>query len=122
MLTEQPARPICKKCNFTLVKPNGTSKHGFQKWHKYCVDCAKALYNKDFNYLQHKGMHCEKCGFIPQDAIQLDLVYKDGIISNKNSNNLITMCANCSRIHRKKIKSIKKSILSTLSVDSDVRI
>jgi uncharacterized Zn finger protein len=67
-------------------------------------------------------MHCEKCGFIPQDAIQLDLVYKDGIISNKNSNNLITMCANCSRIHRKKIKSIKKSILSTLSVDSDVRI
>ena len=46
MLTRQPVRPKCTSCNISFAKPNGISKHGFQKWHKYCVDCAKAMYNK----------------------------------------------------------------------------
>ena len=46
MLTRQPVRPKCTSCNISFAKPNGVSKHGFQKWHKYCVDCAKAIYNK----------------------------------------------------------------------------
>ena len=78
MITTQPSRPLCSHCKFTLSKPNGKSKHGFQKWHKYCVDCAKAMYNKRFKHIQHKKMQCEECEFVPQDKVQLDLVSRTG--------------------------------------------
>ena len=120
MITSQPHRPLCKKCNFALAKPNGKSKHGFQKWHRYCVDCAKAMYNKRFKHLQHKTTHCVECGFVPQDLIQLDVVYKNGNAEDKSANNLITMCANCSRLYNKKVRRNKK--LLDLSVDSDITI
>jgi len=120
MITSQPHRPFCKKCKFALAKPNGKSKHGFQKWHRYCVDCAKAMYNKRFKHLQHKTTHCVECGFIPQDLIQLDVVYKNGDAKDKSAHNLITLCANCSRLYNKKIRRNKK--LLDLSVDSDITI
>lgn len=118
MITNQKPRPICAHCGFALAKPNGKSKHGFQQWHKYCVDCAKALYNGRFNHLQHKGNICEQCGFVPEDRVQLDLVFKDGNKKNKDVSNLMTMCANCSRIHNKQIRTGRKSILDT-TVDGD---
>ena len=118
MITEQPHRPICSHCKFSLAKPNGKSKHGFQKWHKYCVDCAKAIYNTRFKHLQNKKNSCERCKFIPEDRIQLDVVYSDGNKKNKTLKNLLTLCANCSRLHNKKIDNNKKSILN-VTVDSD---
>ncbi len=99
MLTQQPARPICSHCKFALAKPNGRSKHGFQKWHKYCEDC----------------------GFVPEDRIQLDLVYKDGNKKNKKINNLLTLCANCARLYNKRTRTGKKSIMN-VTVDGDTRI
>ena len=120
MLTSQPNRPLCKKCKFALAKPNGKSKHGFQKWHRYCVDCAKAIYNKRFKHLQEKKSYCIECGFVPQDLIQLDVVYKNGDVNDKAKNNLITLCANCSRLYNKKIRRNKK--LLELPVDSDITI
>ena len=121
MIMTQPNRPLCSHCKFTLAKPNGKSKHGFQKWHKYCVDCAKAMYSKRFKHILNKKMVCEGCGFIPQDKIQIDLVYKDGNAINKNKTNLITLCANCARLYNKKTRKVKKSIIN-LPVDSDMRI
>ena len=121
MITVQPSRPLCSHCKFTLSKPNGKSKHGFQKWHKYCVDCAKAMYNKRFKHIQHKKMQREDCDFIPEDKIQLDLVYRDGNTLNKSKDNLKTLCANCARLHNKKTRKVKKSIID-LPVDSDMRI
>jgi len=121
MLTQQPNRPFCQSCNIALAKPNGVSKHGFKKWHKYCVQCSKAAYNSKFGYLLHKKAKCEKCKFIPADSCQLDLVYKDGDKKNKNAKNLLTLCANCSRLHHKKLKEKSKSILDVTS-DADVRI
>lgn len=121
MITQQPPRPICSHCKFALAKPNGKSKHGFKKWHKYCVDCAKAIYNDRFKHLQHKKITCEHCGFVPEDKIQLDLVYLDGNKKNKKKTNLLTMCANCARLHNKKIRTGKKSILNA-TVDGDTRI
>jgi len=79
------------------------------------------MYNKRFKHIQHKKMQCEECDFIPQDKVQLDLVYKDGKTSNKKKSNLITLCANCSRLHNKKVRKFKKSIID-LPVDSDMRI
>lgn len=121
MITQQKPRPICSHCKFTLAKPNGKSKHGFQKWHKYCDDCAKTMYSGRFKHLQHKGNTCEECGFIPEDRIQLDLVYRDGDKKNKKKVNLLTLCANCARLYNKKIRTGKKSILNA-TVDGDTRI
>jgi len=121
MITQQPSRPLCTHCKFSLAKPNGKSKHGFQKWHKYCVDCAKALYSDRFKYLLHKTPTCEKCGFVPEDKCQMDLINKNGNKKDKSKTNLLTVCANCARLHNKQTRIQRKSILN-VSVDSDIRI
>ncbi len=121
MLTTQPYRPLCANCNISLAKPNGISKHGFKKWHKYCSDCARAAYNPRYGYLLNKKNKCDKCGFVPEDKCQLDIVYKDGNKKNKLKNNIKTYCANCSRLHKKKLKEKNKSILD-ITVDADVRL
>jgi uncharacterized Zn finger protein len=64
---------------------------------------------------------CEECSFVPQDKCQLDIVYKDGNKKNKEKSNLTTVCANCSRLHQKKLREKKKSILN-ITVDADVTI
>jgi hypothetical protein len=122
MITSQPPRPICLHCKFALAKPNGVSKHGFKKWHRYCVDCAKSIYNARFKHLQHKKNNCEKCGFIPEDRCQVEVVFKDGNKNNKTKKNLITLCANCSKLYKKRLRTGKKSILNVVTVDADIRI
>ena len=121
MLTQQPHRPFCENCKTILAKPNGISKHGFKKWHKYCSTCAKAAYNEKFGFLLNKKNKCEKCGFVPEDKCQLDIVYKDGNKKNKIKSNMKTYCANCNRLHQKKLKEKKKSVLD-ITVDADVTI
>lgn len=121
MLKQQKPRPLCNHCKFALAKPNGKSKHGFQKWHLYCSDCAKAMYTPRFKHLQHKKTSCESCGFVPVDKCQIDLVYFDGNDANKHKDNLLTLCANCARLHNKKVRTGKKSILNA-TVDGDTPI
>ena len=121
MLTQQPHRPFCENCKTSLAKPNGVSKHGFKKWHKYCSTCAKAAYNEKFGFLLNKKNKCEKCGFIPEDKCQLDIVYKDMNSKNKVKSNMKTLCANCNRLHQKKLKEKRKSILD-ITVDADTTI
>ena len=118
ILTKQPSRPLCENCKISLAKSNGTSKHGFKKWHKYCASCAKSAYNSKFGYLLHKKNKCEKCGFVPEDKCQLDVIYKDDNKKNKEKSNLKTLCSNCNRLHTKKMKEKKKSILD-ITVDTD---
>lgn len=121
MLTRQPSRPLCENCKSSLAKPNGVSKHGFKKWHKYCSTCAKAAYDEKFGFLLHKKNKCEKCGFVPEDKCQLDITYKDGNKKNKEKSNMRTLCANCNRLHQKKLKEKKKSLLD-ITVDTDYRL
>ena len=120
MLTRQPTRPKCNKCNISLAKPTGKSKHGFQKWHKYCAGCAKALYAKGFKHLLHKKMLCIECGFKPLDMIQLVIMYKDKNAKNKTPPNIKTVCLNCASIIKKRENDIEKTL--NISVDSDFRI
>lgn len=122
MITKQKSRPRCKNCKIALVKPNGKSKHGFQLWHKYCTDCAKALYSEKYKHLINKNTVCAECNFEAIDRCQLDLVYIDGDKSNKSIDNLVTLCANCSRLYSKKLKSDKKSILNITVDNGDIRI
>jgi hypothetical protein len=121
VLTHQSPRPLCKHCNVTLSKPNGVRKHGFTKWHKYCVECSKAMYNPKHGYLLNKKHECEQCGFIPIDKCQLDIVYKDGNKKNKSKYNILTICANCNRLRQRRLKDKKKSILD-ITVDTDMTI
>lgn len=121
MLTRQPPRPLCKNCKVSLAKANGTSKHGFTKWHKYCIDCAKAAYNPNYGYLLNKKHKCEKCGFIAEDKCQLSVVYKDGNRKNKEKQNLKTLCSNCYKLYQKRERAKRKSILN-ITVDTDYRI
>ena len=117
MLTRQPVRPKCTSCNISFAKPNGISKHGFRKWHKYCVDCAKAIYIKK---IPKKNTMCIECGFVPEDLIQLDIAYRDFDPTNKTKENILTVCANCSRLRKKKIREGQKQM--EMSVDSTLRI
>jgi hypothetical protein len=122
MLTTIQPRPVCIKCSFALAKPNGKSKLGFQKWHKYCVDCAKIVYSHKHKHLENKKLKCDECNFVPKDKCQLDLVYKDGNKKNKAVKNIITLCANCNRLYQKKNRRGRKSILQVVTVDADIRI
>ena len=121
MLTRQPNRPFCKNCKTSLAKPNGKSIYGFQKWHKYCSECAKAMYNPNLGYLIEKKTNCEECGFIAKDKCQLDIIYIDGDKKNKSKNNIKTICANCNRLYKKQSNTNKKSILD-ITVDTDATI
>lgn len=119
MLTKQPSRPLCKNCNVQLAKTNGKSVHGFTKYHKYCSSCAKIAYDSKYSFLLNKKKKCESCGFVPVDNCQLDIIYKDNNKKNKTKNNMKTLCANCSRLHNKKIK--QKSLFD-ITVDCDMTI
>ena len=116
MLKKQQPRPFCTQCKNALAKSNGESKQGFKKWHKYCTSCARILYNPRYKHLQHKKLVCESCGFKAKDQCQLDLVYIDRNKKNKKLGNIKTVCANCSRLHKKMSKILE------ITVDSEVRI
>jgi hypothetical protein len=117
MLTQQQNRPLCQNCKNSLAKHNGVSKHGFTKWHKYCNSCAVSMYNPRYNHRLYKKNICEKCNFIAIDRCQLDIIYIDNDKTNKSKSNIITLCANCSRLHK---KHNKKKTLLDITVDSDV--
>jgi hypothetical protein len=121
MLTKQKSRPLCLSCKVVPAKPNGISKLGYKKWHKYCVDCSKMLYSDEHKYLQHKQMKCEFCGFKATDKCQMDVVFKDGNKKNKKTSNLKSLCANCSRLYKKRLRKGKKSVMN-MTVDADITI
>jgi hypothetical protein len=121
MHTQQPKRPLCRLCNTSLAKPNGQSKLGFTRWHRYCVDCSNASYNPRNGHLLFKNKTCNNCGFKPADNGQLELVYLDGNAKNKNETNLNTLCLNCGYIFKKKLREKTKSKLD-ITTDADVDI
>jgi hypothetical protein len=122
MITKQKPRPRCANCKLSLSKQNGKSKHGFILWHKYCSDCAKAIYSDKHKHILDKKLTCEQCKFEAKDKCQLDLVYKDLDKTNKSTSNLLTLCANCSRLYHKNLRSEKKSILNVTVDSNDFRI
>lgn len=66
---------------------------GRQIYHRYCHTCKN---NKSRNYL--KKDHCELCGFVAINKVQLDIDHIDGDHKNNNQDNLQTLCANCHRL------------------------
>ena len=80
------------------------------KFMAYCRPCKRRLYQKHSRrgkvdaYRKHKKDHCERCGFVAEDPVQLDVDHKDGDRSNDDPNNLQTLCANCHRLKTKRSK------------------
>lgn len=58
------------------------------------------------------GTVCERCGFVPEDIIQLDIHHKDGNGKNNDPANLQTLCANCHRMVHHIMRKIRRRILT----------
>ena len=83
-------RPECT-CG-ALVRTKGRGEYGTQLWDRVCWKC------KANSYHVHKKDHCEICGFIPVNKVQLDVDHIDGNHKNNDLDNLQTLCANCHRL------------------------
>lgn len=121
MLKKQKSRPLCLNCLTVPSKPNGISKMGYKKYHKYCAPCSKILYSAKYKIIKKKGLQCEVCNFVAKDPCQLEIVHKDLNKKNKKFENLQVYCANCYNLHLKNINVSSKSAMN-LTADSDIRI
>jgi hypothetical protein len=92
-------RPTCGCGNVVALK--GLSKKNEPVWRSSCQKCHK------FGRKQKKD-HCERCNFIPEDMVQLDVDHIDGNRSNNDSSNIQTLCANCHRLKTKQNQDWKK--------------
>lgn len=105
-------RPICIQCKKNLAKTTGApKKDGTRYYQKYCMGCinfnnhgkrrgVRKPWQRDANtaYKKHKKSCCERCDFIPEHPVQLDVDHIDGNHKNHDVNNLQTLCANCHRL------------------------
>lgn len=90
-------RPLCSICNKNLAMKG--HKPGFFK--KKCFKCSRGYSRsqmKVYTVDSRKGPLCERCGFIPEHACQLDVDHINGIHDDNRPDNLQTLCANCHRL------------------------
>ena len=81
-------RPLCKCGN---VKEIQCRVNGVARYRSSCSSCRKLA-------RATKGTNCERCGFIPESQVQLDVDHIHGDRSNNDPSNLQTLCANCHRL------------------------
>lgn len=83
---------ICAQCGQVDIGPY---KHkGCVRWR--CRNGAAA--NNLHSYYKNKPAKketCERCGFVPEHACQLEIHHIDGDRKNNAVNNLQTLCSNC---------------------------
>jgi 5-methylcytosine-specific restriction endonuclease McrA len=87
------ARYIKGLCKCGNWQTSAGKYKGRQIFKRYCNSCR---YNKNRNY--EKKTFCEKCGFIAEHQMQLDIDHIDGNHENEDVSNLQTLCANCHRL------------------------
>jgi hypothetical protein len=99
-LTEhnEPERTAtCSICGPTKIKLRD-SKNPLNSRYR-CISVYKRnIIKSQYPYAVHKKDACEKCGFIPVHASQLDVDHIDGDRWNNDIANLQTLCANCHRL------------------------
>ena len=96
-INAEKKQAICSECGPIKIVTSGYNSAGNRKWK--CS--ARVKYQKYKTYRPwtlHKGLKCEKCGFIPEHESQLDVDHIDGNKSNNEVLNLQTLCANCHRL------------------------
>ena len=90
----ETSRPKCRCGNLVCSKGKG----------KYRTTC----YHCHMKGKRVKKDHCERCGFIPEDTVQLDVDHIDANRSNNDPSNLQTLCANCHRLKTKAFEDWNK--------------
>jgi 5-methylcytosine-specific restriction endonuclease McrA len=91
-----------KECGCgNLVAYKGLDEQGRKRWKSRCMACMK-------HGQRTKNDHCNKCGFVAEDPIQLDVDHIDGNPSNNDPSNTQTLCANCHRLKTKQNMDWKK--------------
>ena len=93
-------RPLCDCGNVAEMK----GKHKDNIVYRSCCTACRKKGRKQ------KGYKCERCHFIPEDKVQLDVDHIDGDRSNNDPLNLQTLCANCHRLKTKQNMDWKKAI------------
>ena len=105
---KKQTRPLCQECH---SKPAAYNYRRGDKlyYRKKCDSCIRKSNSSTISTpaWQRSGYtkrnSCEMCGFNAQHPYQLDVHYVDGNMSNNNTSNLKTVCANCNRLlHVKK--------------------
>lgn len=93
-------RRICNFCNERPVMKNGKDNDGTQKYKTICNQCRLEKYgNVNSIYRKYVGIVCEKCGVIAENKIQIDGHHIDGNHGNNEADNILSLCANCHRLH-----------------------
>jgi len=87
-------RPVCACGNLVASKGKGV-------YRKVCYTCH-------MRGKRTKKDHCERCGFIPEDPVQLDVDHINADRSNNDPSNLQTLCANCHRLKTKAMNDWNK--------------
>ena len=83
------------------AQSKGVNAKGEQIFRSNCSACRTAA-------RKSKKDSCERCGFIPEDKVQLDVDHIDGDRSNNDITNLQTLCANCHRLKTKQNRDFRK--------------
>ena len=83
---------ICVCCDINKQTNIGKNAKGLTIYSPLCDSCRKRP------YVRHKKDICERCGFIPEHKIQLDVHHIDSDHTNNDPTNLQTLCSNCHRL------------------------
>ena len=97
-INEEHKTGICSICG--LVRVILRDKNRIKLNAKYRCGTTHKANNLRFSYpyRKYKKDYCEKCGFIPEHQVQLDVDHIDGNNKNNELSNLQTLCANCHRL------------------------
>jgi 5-methylcytosine-specific restriction endonuclease McrA len=88
----------CSVCGLVKVKLRD-SRYTNPKARYRCKTVYKNNNDKiKYPYKKHKKEYCDKCGFVAEHTVQLDVDHIDGNNNNNNLDNLQTLCANCHRL------------------------
>lgn len=86
---------LCIDCEENEKHFKGYSTAGAPLYRARCQTCHSSRHGKPWG--RHKGESCELCGYEPFWKRALDVHHRDGDNTNNDTDNLMTLCANCHR-------------------------
>ncbi len=92
-IDEDTRTAFCRACNSRVaIRRQTKSAFGWR-----CNVADKSRNNRP--YTAFRKDFCERCGFIPEDTVQLDVHHINYNHEDNEPSNLKTLCANCHRLY-----------------------